>query len=245
MQVRSFRLKFFLHKSVLAGFQLFDTGRLHPARERAVRDLARSVDYIEGRMGDALGLETQKDLLAYALAQTAVPGHYMEFGVFAGGTIRYIARHLRKAGKGDVRIHGFDSFEGLPQAWGGFNLGQSAFSRGGKLPRVPANVVLHKGLFRDTIPKWCEAVPGPVAFLHVDCDLYASTIDVLEGLRERIQPGTVIVFDEYFNYPNWQQHEFKAWSEFVARHGVTYDYLAFARQQVALRVRAIATPATA
>jgi len=61
----------------------------------------------------------------------------------------------------------------------------------------------------------------------------------LEGLRERLQPGTIIVFDEYFNYPNWERHEFKAWKEFVTRHGVTYEYLAFARQQVALRILSI------
>jgi hypothetical protein len=236
MILANFPLKYVLHKSVLAAFQLFDTGRLHPVRERAVRDLARSVDYVESHMPHALGLETQKDLLDYALAQTAVAGHYMEFGVFGGATIGYIAKRLRRSGKGDLTIHGFDSFEGLPQAWSGFNLGPAAFSRGGKLPRVPANVVLPKGLFHDTIPKWCEAVAGPVAFMHVDCDLYASTMDVLSGLRQRLQPGTVIVFDEYFNYPNWQQHEFKAWHEFVAERSVTYEYLAFARQQVALRV---------
>jgi len=46
----------------------------------------------------------------------------------------------------------------------------------------------------------------------------------------------VIVFDEYFNYPNWERHEFKAWQEFVTRHALTYQYLAFARQQVAVRI---------
>jgi hypothetical protein len=49
-------------------------------------------------------------------------------------------------------------------------------------------------------------------------------------------PGTVILFDEYFNFPNWEQHEYKAFQEFVASHGVTYTYLGFARQQVAVRV---------
>jgi hypothetical protein len=72
--------------------------------------------------------------------------------------------------------------------------------------------------------------------MHIDCDLYASTVEILEGLRERIQPGCVIVFDEYFNYPNWERHEFRAWQEFVTRHGVTYEYLAYARQQVSVRV---------
>jgi len=236
MLVTNFRLKHILYRIVLAGFQLFDTGRLHPTRERSIRELARSVDYIESHMVDAVGFETQKEVLGYALSQTTVPGHYLEFGVFTGGTIRYIAAQLRRSGRTDASIHGFDSFEGLPKAWSGFNLGRSAFSRGGKMPRVPNNVVLHKGWFSDTIPKWRNTVAGPIAFIHVDCDIYSSTVEILEGLHARMQPGTVIVFDEYFNYPNWEQHEFKAWREFVERRGLKYKYLAFARQQVALCV---------
>ena len=48
--------------------------------------------------------------------------------------------------------------------------------------------------------------------------------------------GTVILFDEYFNYPNWERHEFKAFQEFVSANVVKYTYLAFARQQVAVRI---------
>ena len=51
-------------------------------------------------------------------------------------------------------------------------------------------------------------------------------------------PGTVILFDEYFNFPNWERHEFKAFQEFVENYGIKYTYLAFARQQVAVRVEA-------
>jgi len=237
MLVTNFRLKYVLYRIVLAGFQLFDTGRLHTVRERSIRELKRSVDYIEKHMADAIGFETQKEVLDYALLQTTVPGHYLEFGVFTGGTIRYIAAQLRRGGRSDASIHGFDSFEGLPGAWSGFSLGQAAFSRGGRMPRVPSNVRLHKGWFNDTIPKWRDTVAGPIAFIHVDCDIYSSTVEVLDGVHSRLQPGTVIVFDEYFNYPNWERHEFKAWHEFVQARGVSYEYLAFARQQVALRIR--------
>ena len=109
------------------------------------------------------------------------------------------------------------------------------------MPRVPSNVVLHKGRFSDTIPQWLSTVAGPVAFIHVDCDIYSSTVEVLEGLYARMQPGTVLLFDEYFNYPNWEQHEFRAWRELVEHRSLSYEYLAFARQQVALRVHATGT----
>jgi hypothetical protein len=232
MLVTNFRLKFLLYRIVLGGYQLLDTGRLHPVRERARRALIDSVDYIDRNMPAALGFDTQKELLDYALSEVRVAGHYLEFGVFSGGTIRHIAR--RKPG---VTIHGFDSFEGLPEAWAGFNLGQRAFSRTSRLPRVPETVALHKGWFKDTIADWAAHNPGPVAFMHIDCDLYSSTVDILAALAERMQPGTVVVFDEYFNYPGWEQHEFKAWREFVAGNGVEYDYAAYARQQVMVRIR--------
>lgn len=233
MLITNFRLKYGLYRLVLAGYQLLDTGHMHPVRERAKRALAASVDYIDAHMAEAIGFDTQKELLDYALGEVKLGGQYLECGVFTGGTIRHIARRLPGA-----TIHGFDSFEGLPEAWAGFTLGRRAFSVGGRLPRVPGNVVLHKGWFRDTIPAWTQGAAGPVAFLHIDCDLYSSTVDILTALGERLQPGSVIVFDEYFNYPGWEQHEYKAWQEFTTERQIHYDYLAYARQQVAVRIRA-------
>ncbi|HYM73833.1 MAG TPA: TylF/MycF/NovP-related O-methyltransferase [Stellaceae bacterium] len=237
MLVTNFRLKYLLYRLVLAGYQLLDTGRMHPVRERAKRALAASVDYIDRHMAEAIGFETQKELLDYALGEVKLAGQYLECGVYNGGTIRHIARRLPGA-----TIHGFDSFEGLPEPWAGFTLGRRAFSVAGRLPRVPRNVVLHKGWFRDTIPPWREGVAGPIAFLHIDCDLYSSTVDILSALGERLQPGTVIVFDEYFNYPGWERHEYKAWQEFTTARQIRYDYLGYARQQVAVRIRAIGAP---
>ena len=234
MLVTNFRLKYILYKIVLAGFQLVDTGNLHPFRERSIRALKRTVDYIEERLPDAVGFEAPKELLTFAVAEARQPGHFLEFGVFTGGTIRYIAKLKR-----DTIIHGFDSFEGLPESWAGFNLAREAFNLRGRLPRVPNNVVLHRGWFRDTLPGWCDQNPGPISFAHVDCDVYSSTVEILESLRERLQVGTVILFDEYFNYPNWERHEFKAWQDFVSKSGIKYDYLGYSRQQVAVRVSQI------
>ena len=239
MLITNFHLKYVLYKIVCGAYQLADTGRIHPARERALRALQRSVDYIESAMPDALGLESQRELIDFSLRAVATDGHYLEFGVFTGGTIRYMARRL-----GRRTIHGFDSFEGLPEAWSGFSLGGKSFDVKGRLPRVPNNVVLHQGFFDASLPKWLTDNPGPVAFIHVDCDIYSSTKTILDLLAPRLARGTVILFDEYFNYPNWEVHEFKAFQEFVAEHAVKYTYLAFARQQVAVRIDAIGDRST-
>jgi hypothetical protein len=52
----------------------------------------------------------------------------------------------------------------------------------------------------------------------------------------------VILFDEYFNYPNWEKHEFKAFQELVSERRMKYSYLAYARQQVVVRIDAIGEP---
>ncbi len=236
MLITNFRLKYVLYKIVCGIYQLADVGRIHPARERALRALQRTVDYIEQSMPDALGFDSQRELIEFALKSVRVEGHYLEFGVFTGGTIRFIAGRI-----GTRTIHGFDSFEGLPEAWSGFNLGGKTFDVGGRLPRVPANVSLYRGYFDASLPQWLADHPGPVAFIHLDCDLYSSTKTVFDLIAPRLVPGAVILFDEYFNYPNWEKHQFKAFREFVAEHSVKYSYLGFARQQAAVKLEAIGT----
>jgi hypothetical protein len=63
--------------------------------------------------------------------------------------------------------------------------------------------------------------------MHVDCDLYSSTKSVLNALGAQLVPGSVIVFDEYWNYPGWRQHEHRAFQELVASRGLRYRYEAF------------------
>jgi predicted O-methyltransferase YrrM len=107
----------------------------------------------------------------------------------------------------------------------------------GHLPDVPgAELVI--GWFEDTLADFLTTHPAPVAFLHIDADLYSSTVTVLEHVGPRLQPGSVIVFDEYFNYPTWEQHEHRAWQEFVAKAGIESRYAAYTynHEQVAVIV---------
>ena len=171
-------------------------------------------------------------MLAASLRQVTVSGYYLEFGVYKGGTIGFIAKQVAPS-----QVHGFDSFHGLQEAWSGDGF---SFDLQGRMPKVPGNVLLHPGFFTDTLPGWLEQNPGPVAFIHIDSDLYEPARSVFAHLEERIVPGTIIVFDEYFNYPNWQAHEFRAFAELVERCQVQYEYLSYARFQVAVKIKAIA-----
>ena len=216
--------------------QLTDHVNQLPLREMQRRALMQSCDYIEAKMPDAIGMNDQASCLRHALSKVgSTPGVFMEFGVFQGTSIRII---------GDVagtqrRIYGFDSFEGLPTDWFGYSVTAGHFNMKGRLPEVRPNTTLVKGWFSDTLPQWCDSHPDPVAFLNIDSDLYSSAVTVLTLLKDRIQPGTIIHFDEYLNYPGWQHHEHKAWGEFTTAHHVDFTYLAYSRWGVALRVNSI------
>jgi hypothetical protein len=165
---------------------------------------AESAELYESHLIRAPSFPTYLSLLDEAAQTAKVGGLFMEFGVATGTTIRRIAA------KTSEQVYGFDSFEGLPENWrSGF--GKGAFA--GEAPQVPQNVTLIKGWFEDTLPPFLASHPAPVSLLHIDCDLYSSTSFIFKCLGDRIKTGTVIVFDEYWNYPGWREHEYKAFEE--------------------------------
>ena len=163
-----------------------------------------------------------------ALRAAPADGMALEFGVATGTTLQIIASE--RGGQ----VYGFDSFEGLPEHWRlGYDAGEFA-----EHPPQVEGAELVVGLFEDTLAGFLEAHPGPVAFVHVDCDLYSSTVTVLEHLASRFVEGTVLLFDEYFNFPGWQEHEHRAWREHVERTGLQFEYagLTMDDEQVWVRV---------
>ena len=151
-------------------------------------------------------------------------GHYLEFGVFEGQSINYLASLNKK-----VTFHGFDSFEGLPEQW---FMGHKVVEKGhfavSELPKVVPNVVLHEGWFEQTIPVWKEDHKRHISFMNIDCDLYKSTKTILELLNDQIVAGTLIRFDDLLPspispYPKWEEGEWKAlveWCEHYNREVV-------------------------
>lgn len=141
--------------------------------------------------------------LRYALKQSKIKGLYMEFGVYNGRSLKIIADIAPK----DCKVFAFDSNEGLPEAW--YNHPTGTFK--GSIPDSDRYTKVI-GWFEDTLPKFEKDV---VAFMHLDADLYSSTKTVLDNFKGYIVSGTVIVFDEYHGYPTYQDHEYKAFKEFL------------------------------
>jgi Methyltransferase domain len=204
----------------------------HPVHGMMERAFDESLDYIAKFMPSAIGCYDVAELHDIAIDMAMEEGFYMEFGVYSGGSINYFAKR-----KPQTTFHGFDSFEGLPESWFAGHLKKGTFSKGGREPKVRDNVKLWKGWFDETLPKWLEDHTGDIAFLHVDCDLYKSTRIIFDALGNRISSGTIIVFDEYFNHPHWEQGEFQAFQEFVKEQSLEYEYVAYSKMQVAVRIQ--------
>ena len=143
----------------------------------------------------------KRDHLVKALRKSDYKsGLIAECGVFMGGSIRLIADIVKPQ-----PVHGFDSWEGLPEDW---HIGEDIIRRKGHFslpdcdrPKLPPNVQMHIGWFNVTLPIFRdEQQDNSISFLHVDCDLYSSAITVLVALNRMLKPGTVIVFDELCNW---------------------------------------------
>lgn len=137
---------------------------------------------------------------------------YLEFGVFQGASMRYWSRELKHP---ESRLHGFDSFEGLPEDW--HELSKGTFSTQGVMPVInDARVQFFKGWFDQVLPTY--SIPEhDVLVIVMDADLYSSTIYVLRHLRPWIRPGTFIYFGN-MSYPD----EPKAFDEFMKESGLKF-----------------------
>ncbi len=189
----------------------------------------QSAEYINDKMNHLYGTPYPLSLLTKCLEDVTLDGLHLEFGVFSGLTINHIASKTEKT------VHGFDCFQGIPEEWNCLPAG--TFSTDGQLPDVAKNVQLHVGYFEETLPVFKSKFSDDVAFLHIDSDLYSSAHTILFGLKQQIKKGTIIVFDEYFNYPGWQKHEYLAFQEFITETGLQYEYIAFCSKGFSIGVR--------
>jgi hypothetical protein len=201
---------------------------------RQQRALESTVEYIENNLPHVQSVGRRLELLTKAFGQADVSGDRLicEFGVFNGSSINHTARLTKNT------VFGFDSFQGLPEDWGGDQKKKGTF-RVSKIPRVEKNVILVKGWFNETIPPFLNQHAGKIGFLHVDCDLYSSTKIIFDSLGSRLQAGSVIVFDDYFNYPRWEEGEAKAFKEFLLRTGLSAEFISYNRngEQLAVILR--------
>ncbi|ONI76112.1 hypothetical protein ALI144C_36080 [Actinosynnema sp. ALI-1.44] len=194
------------------------------------RDAAlAAAKFVDANMPVARSFSDPESTLRYALELAPSDGMALEFGVFQGRSLRIIG--ATRSGE----VYGFDSFKGLPEDYRS-HVREGAFAIDG-LPDVPgAELVV--GWFDDTLPGFMAEHPGPVSFLHVDGDLYSSTKTVFDLVGPRLRVGSIVIFDEFFNFPGWEKHEYRAWQEFLSATGTeaTYEAYTMNNEQVVARI---------
>ena len=180
--------------------------------ERNKRAAEKTYDFIDSEMDGAIFMLDQFALMDEMKEEIdALDGQILDLGVYKGASTRRMARTFPER-----TIHGFDSFEGLPEAWSHVPKGTFG-DMAGTLPDMPDNVELYKGWFSDTLPVWRNAYPSPaISVLRVDCDIYSSTVDIFNAVGDMLHPNAIIMFDELIGYYGWEHHEHKAFTEFLS-----------------------------
>lgn len=137
------------------------------------------------------------------------PISFLEFGVFRGESLRHWSSINTDPAS---RFVGFDCFEGLPEDWGKRTKG--AFNVDGKIPDIDdERVSFVVGFFQHTLGSFLAKANelDNRLVIHLDADLYSSTLYCLTMLDHLIKPGTVVIFDEFSDV----RHEFSAFYDYV------------------------------
>lgn len=205
--------------------------RLWPTQQATIDALTARIAFLEQRVGNRrwTAVEEMGDYLVGA----QVPGDYCEFGVYKGDTFQYAARLLEPA-LPHMRYFAFDSFEGLPQPSGldcvdgyssNFHKGEFAVSLEDVRRRVAlagadmSKVVFVQGWFDQTLTNETAVGLGldKVAAAWIDCDLYESTVPILDFLTPRLSVGSILLFDDwrvFRNLPEFgEQRATREWLE--------------------------------
>ena len=173
------------------------------------------------------------------VVKSEVNGAFVECGVWKGGSAMAMALTLKSLGADDRALYLYDTFTGMTKP------GEVDISMAGKpasveftktrtgedssawclspLDEVKANVRetgypdenLHfvEGKVEDTIP---QTAPEMIAILRLDTDWYESTKHELVHLFPRLQPGGVLILDDY----GYWQGARKAVDEYIAENNL-------------------------
>ncbi len=184
------------------------------------------------------------DALLFAMEYVwgaAVEGDVVEFGTMTGRTANVLAAAMASF-RHDGELHLFDSFEGMPEAtsqldktsfhvkagvWSAGTLkgiGPSALRIKCRRHLADNRIFIHEGWFKDTIKKLPDG--KKFGLIHVDSDLYQSTIDVLDPLfsRRMVSEGAALLFDDWnCNRASNQLGERRAWRELAEKYRVDFS----------------------
>ena len=142
---------------------------------------------------------------------------YIEFGVHEGYSLNYFSKHNTNP---DSIFIGLDSFEGLPEEWGGIPKG--AFSTNGKIPsNNDGRVSFIKGWFQNSWATLEETLSSindlENLIVHYDADLYSSTLFALTKM-DTLKKSYIAIFDGFTG------HETRALYNYCQAYGAEVEF---------------------
>lgn len=161
-------------------------------------------------------------------ANNKIDGDYAEFGVLRGRTTVEAWKAAQRFGLSSMEFWLFDSFEGLPEVTGEdkggpFETGEFSYSQ-----NEYEDVLRHAGIDmkRTHITSgYFDQTLGSVkterkfSVVWIDCDLYESTVPVLEWLTNKLVDGAVVCFDDWFTFSGRpDKGEQRAAAEWLEKH---------------------------
>ena len=157
---------------------------------------------------------------------------YLEFGVASGVAFKW---WVGKNKNPESRFYGFDVFTGLPEDFGVMK--KSHYDTEGKTPTIADDrITFVKGLFQDSLPDFLADYNSKKRkVIHMDADLYSSTLYVLTRFLPLLKKDDIIIFDE-FGVP---MHEFKAFTEIDSAYKLNYEMLGAINNylQIAVKIK--------
>ena len=166
----------------------------------------------------------------------SAPHLVLDFGVYQGRSTRFWADGFTHP---DTRIHGFDSFEGLPEDWAG-KMVKGTFSTGGAMPEIDdSRVAFHKGWIQNTLPPFLRSEQfdrNASLVVHIDIDLYSAALFILSTMWH-FSDRYFIILDEFGVDENLALADFaSAFPVEIEFFGHTFDEKTGLPQQVFGRV---------
>ena len=155
-----------------------------------------------------------------------LPQTYLEFGCHSARTFSAAVNAARLFQMSNAAFYAFDSFEGLPETDvdvdGYFESGTFCTSRAEFVDILHKNTGLTlpdsniiQGYYSESLSSQLQARMPKAGVVHIDVDLYSSTVDVLKFIKPLMVVGTVLIFDDWYCFPpGANKGELRALSEF-------------------------------
>ena len=144
--------------------------------------------------------------------------YYLEFGVWKGDSSNFFSKFVNK-------LYCFDGFEGLKEDWAGSQYAKGHFNLNKKIPKLNSNVEPIVGWVEDTLDDFLKKHNPKINFVHLDMDTYNPSKFTLEKIKPYLVKGSIILFDQLYNYIGWKNGEFKALNEVFNEN--EFEYKAF------------------